>query len=391
MNDLNFTQAATLLSAVHKQATGTDVSCVPVDTSGFVAVAQATLKTGYDKVVGAISQVLASTIFSVRPYTRKFAGLAKNELQYGNHVRKITICDKDAEQDPATLAGVNDGQSVDHYKVNKPNALQTNFYGESVFMRTLTMFKHQLDVAFTSPAEFMAFVSACVQNVVDQMEKDHEDLSRAALANFIGGLYHYKGDRVVHLLTEYNAFTGKNLDAASVKKPENYPDFILWAMSRMRNVSDMLTERSYSFHANVDGKNIPRHSPLDKQKLYMLSGEVNGMEMRVFSSVFNDKYLSKMDYESVNFWQSIKEPGKVAVKPTIFNADGTVSALAEAVTCENVFAVLFDEEAVGYTVVNQWTATTPFNATGGYANTAWHFTDRYWNDFTENGVLFTLD
>ena len=56
-----------------------------------------------------------------------------------------------------------------------------------------------------------------------------------------------------------------------------------------------------------------------------------------------------------------------------------------------VFGVIFDEDAAGYTVVNQWSASAPFNARGGYTNIFWHSTDRYWNDFTENAVVLLLD
>ena len=60
---------------------------------------------------------------------------------------------------------------------------------------------------------------------------------------------------------------------------------------------------------------------------------------------------------------------------------------------------IFGEEALGYTVMNQWSATTPFNAKGGYSNVFFHFTDRFWNDFTdrfwndftENGLALLLD
>lgn len=392
MNNLDFTQAATLLTAINKQATGATVGVAVVDTGSFIAVAQSTLKMGYDTVIGAISQVLAKTLFSVRPYARKFAGLAKSEIQYGNHVRKITICDKDAQDDPS-VTNIADGSGVDHYKVNKPNVLQTNFYGETVFMRTLTMYKNQLDVAFSSPAEFMSFMTACVQNVVDQMEKDHENLARTALLNFMGGLLHYNDMRCVHLLTEYNEVTGLKLTAADIKKPDNWSGFIKWAMARVRKVSEMMTERTYAYHQNLTGKNIPRHSPVEKQKLYILGGDAYDMETQVLSSVMHDEYLKKVDYETVNFWQSMSEPGAISVAPTVLNVEGKLvdAGANEPVTATNVFGVLFDEEAVGYTTVNQWTASTPLNAVGGYSNTAWHYTDRYWNDFTENGVLFTLD
>ncbi len=61
-----------------------------------------------------------------------------------------------------------------------------------------------------------------------------------------------------------------------------------------------------------------------------------------------------------------------------------------AAVYDNVVGVLMDEEAAGYTVVNEWSAPAPFNARGGYTNIFWHFTDRYWNDFSENCVVFML-
>ena len=45
----------------------------------------------------------------------------------------------------------------------------------------------------------------------------------------------------------------------------------------------------------------------------------------------------------------------------------------------------------GYTVVNEWMNATPLNSAGGYINFWYHFTDRYWNDLTENGVVMILD
>ena len=70
--------------------------------------------------------------------------------------------------------------------------------------------------------------------------------------------------------------------------------------------------------------------------------------------------------------------------------DGTLKQPEENVVLSNVFGVMTDYETLGYNVTNQWQATTPFNAKGGYSNIFWHFTDRYWNDFTENGVIFLL-
>ena len=72
------------------------------------------------------------------------------------------------------------------------------------------------------------------------------------------------------------------------------------------------------------------------------------------------------------------------------DADGTIKIGAEQ-NLSKVFGVIMDEEAAGYTVINEWSATTPLNAKGGYWNTFLHFTDRFWNDYTEKGVVLFLD
>ena len=42
-------------------------------------------------------------------------------------------------------------------------------------------------------------------------------------------------------------------------------------------------------------------------------------------------------------------------------------------------------------MVNKWSATTPLNARGGYSVMWTHYTGRWCNDFTENGLVLLLD
>lgn len=387
VNTLNFNQCATLLTAINKQATG-QTAIVPTNASEFVSVAQTTLLAGYDNVINSISQVLSKTVFSVRPYTRKFKGLHMDNMRFGNHVRKLQVVDKDAENDQRIL--LEDGKSIDQQKVNKPVVLQTNFYGENVYQRSVTLFKDQLDVAFSSPEEFGRFVAMVLQNVSDLIEHDHENAARLTLANFIAGKI-AGNSNVVHLVSEYNAVAGVELNAETVKKPENFVPFMKWAMARIKTISDLMTERTTYFHTNIDGKPISRHTPKEMQKLYLHTAEINNMEASVMSSVYHDDYLKKIDFETVNFWQSVNSPMSISCKPVYMKNDGTLENAAENVVANNVLGVLFDTEAMGVTTVNSWSAAAPFNASGGYSNTFWHFTDRYYNDFTENGVVFLMD
>lgn len=388
VNALTFNQCATLLNAINRQATGQN-NITPTNTAEFVTLATSTLATGYDPVINAISQVLSKTVFSVRPYSRKFSGLFMDVARWGNHVRKLQIIDKEAEND--NRAPLEDGKSVDQQAVNKPAVLQTNFYGANVYQRSVTFFKDQLDTAFSSPEEFGRFIVMVLQNVSDLTEKDHENMARMALVNFIGAKVNSDNGNVIKLVSKYNDVTGLDLTAETVRQPANFVPFMKWAYAYIKTVSDLMTERSTKFHVNIDGKPVSRHTPKDKQKLYMYAADVNNIEASVLSSVFHDGYLKEMDYETVNYWQSIETPMGIQAKVGYIDASGAAQTSEENVTVSNILGVLFDEEAVGVTTVNSWSASAPFNARGGYTNTFWHYTDRYYNDLTENGVVFLLE
>lgn len=385
-NELTFNQVSTLLAAITTQATG-QTTVAPVDTASFVTVAQTALLSGYDNVINSISQVLSRTVFSIRPYNRKFSGLYMDSVKWGNHVRKLSPIDGTAKNDERLPLA--DGQAVDQQKVCKPAVLQTNFYGANVYQRCITIFKDQLDVAFSSPEEFGRFISMVLQNVSDTIEQDHEVMARAALTNFMGGKI-YQNIDVVHLLTEYNAYSGGSYTAQTIRGADIYPVFARWAYARIKTLSDLMTERSSKYHTNITGKTIQRHTPKEYQKLYLLGGEVYNIEANALSVTFRDDFARGLDYETVNFWQNINAPATINVTPSIMDNTGAIVE-ADAVNETDVFGVLFDEEAVGITTVNTWSASAPFNAAGGYTNTFWHFTDRYFNDFTENGVVFLMD
>jgi len=390
VNDLTFNQLSMVLNSIVQQATGQQVQQA-TNTAEFVSVAQTALKTGYDPVLQAISQVLSRTIFSIRPYTRKFGGLMVSNQQFGNIVRKLNIADKDWEED--SRFELTDQNSVDMYKVNKPSILQTNFYGANVFEKSLTIFKDQLDCAFSNPDEFGRFVSMTMTNASDMIEQAHENLARATLANFIGGKISGDTASVIHLLTEYNTITGLKppLTAETVYQPANFKPFMQWVYSRVASLSSLMTERTQKFHINVTGKEISRHTPVNKQKVYLYAPARYQTETMVLADVYHDNFLRMADNETVNFWQSIDKPDEINVQPVYLQADGTLKSDDTPLNQKGIFGVMFDEEAAGYTVVNQWSAPTPFNSKGGYSNIFWHFTDRYWNDFTENGIVLLLD
>lgn len=401
VNDMIVHQASTVLNSLVKQATGQ--ATITASTPGeFVSVAQTALKTGYDPILNAMSQMWGRTIFSIRPYTRKFKGMEMSLDRWGNACRKISVAEQpvkdderfsypagyDATQTPAD----GNGKSVDMFKLNKPDILQTNFYGQSVYENIYTVFRDNLDVAFTGPDEFMRFNSMVAQNRSDKLEQYRETIARGLLVNYIASIIEDDGDgRVVHLLTEYNTLTGQQLTAQSVYQPTNFQSFMEFVYSRIANISRMMTERSEMFQTVINNKHVMRHTPPNRQKVYLLSRYMDMFDAMVKANTFHDNYLKYTDYEGVNFWQSIDEPDSIKAIATYTHMNGTVYTSDVATEKTGIFGVIFDEDALGYAQVNAWNSLTPFNPVGGYWNDVDHVNFRTLMDMTEKGVLLLLD
>lgn len=387
-NDLSFTQSAIILNSLLEQAQG-KASITAVNETQFVAQAQIALKIGYEGMMNALSQVLSRTIFSTRVYSRKLKGLNADAIRFGNHVRKINIIDGEFEDD--SRQSLTDGQSIDQWTVNKPKALQMNFYGENIYQVSKTFFRDQLDVAFSSSSEFGSFVSAVLQNVSNMVEQKHEITARATLNNLIAGKCVADIDNVIYLISEYKTEKGITDVSFNYRDPDNFPDFARWLFGYIETLSDKLTDRGIMYHMNVSGKEINRHTPKEDQILYLFGPLMNAIDKEVKSITFNEELLKVIDYEKVNYFQSPKDPQKIIVKPNYIDETGALVNSESNVTIDNILGVLFDREAAGYTTVNTWSQSTPMNAKGGYTNTFWHFTDRPWLDLTENAIVLILD
>lgn len=413
VNDLTLYQASTVLVDIIQQATGKKVMD-PVSPGEFTSVATTALKTAADPIMNALSQMWGRTIFAVRPYREKFASLYMDMDRWANVTRKISFADKDIKNDerfvwPAgydSTQGVpnGDGSSVDMYKINKDDPLQTNFYGQSVYQDVRTEFLSNLETAFRGPEEFMRYNAAAVLSRANKLAQYRENIGRAITINLIGSLYYIAnsvaplGDssRVIHLLTEYNAATGLSLTSQTVLQEANYAAFTRWVYARIGNLVDLMSERSTMFQTTVNSKVINRHTGAEDLRIFILSKYLRQMDSMAKSITFHDDLLKFGTVESVAFWQDIRTPDQVDLANTISltGADGAVitSALAAGSTAlPNVYGVIFDKDALGYAMTREASYVTPFNAAGEYWNQYMHANFRTVQDTTEKSVLLMLD
>lgn len=386
VNTMGIEQAYQLVQAIHEQATG-QKTIQPTDLSSFISVATSTLQSGYENTLNAITQVLGRTIMAVRPYNEKFRGLEYSAERWGGITRKISFADTPALADP-TYALV-DGLSVDQFVVKKPNVLETRYYGSDTYKGQYTIFQRQLDTAFRSPEDFASFMSSFMLHFVNERTQWLENLKRSMLANAIGAKEDMAQD-VIHLLTEYNTATGLALTSQTVMQPANYKPFMQWMYARVSNISRLMTERSQLFQQVITNKPIMRHTPVEDQKVYMLSSFLDGMDAMVLADTYHDNFLRYADVEAVNYWQAIENPDEVSVTPVYIDNTGAVkTGTAQVLT--DVAGIMFDRDAIGYNIYQDSLETSPYNADGQYWNVFHHVRLALMFDASEKVVVLQLD
>ena len=388
---MEFADISAILAEINKLATGQKTDIEIVDTSSFVSVAQAAQLAGYDNFTGAISQVLARTIFAVRPYDAPMKRLQVSAEEYGNHTRKINYFDDDPVKDAAW--NLQDGQSVDMYEVHKPKILQTNYYGQTNYSRVYTQADTQLKAAFTGPDQLAEFWSNMVLHMANQIESDRANLATNLLVNHLTGVTKTSPTSVVYLLDEYNALNGTNLTPQTVYQQANFPDFAKFAYARINDVSRMMKRRSSNWHQNWEISGTPynfmRHTPYDRQHLYLYSYTQDQINARVIPDTFHDQMLKYRDVELVDMWQNLDHRDTIAATPVVTTAAGATKKEGN-VKLTNVFGCLIDWDALGYSPIDNAVLATPMNARGRYTNFWYHYNWRWWDDFTENTALFLL-
>ena len=229
-----------------------------------------------------------------------------------------------------------------------------------------------------------------MQNIADKFAQIKEAEARALLNNFITTKFSVDTDNAINVLQAYYDETGVTLTPATMFDVTNYTAFSRWLGGFIATLMDSMSERSLKYHMNITGKEIMRHTEDRFLRKYYSANVFNHINSAVAAGLYNEERVTKLldGAEKVTYWQNIEDPYSVQGTPSYLNTTtGAVDVAGSSVLVENIVGVLFDVEACGMTTLSTWTAPSAFNPSGGYSNVFWHFTQKTWNDFTENFVL----
>ena len=406
-----------LMNSLVHQATGQQ-SITVVDTSTFVSAGERVLATGMENVFNSLNIVLGRLIVASRPYKAKLTLMdAINTGMYTNRLRKISFYTKDAKASGAfntnlftnLKEGFTAGQNPDaegtaqstksQWEQNQQPSLEMNFGNSATWQDCITMYEVQVKEAFRSEAEFAQFIAGYLTEHANDIESQREAWNRMALLNKIASVYDMsaamKGS-VINLTAAFNAKFGTTYTSAELRTTY-LKEFLAFFVAEFKLVSERMTERSKNYHwspATVEGYSLLRHTPYDRQRVYLYSPLFTEAEALVLPQIFNPKFLDiKTQYESIGYWQSNEsdaDRSKIKVTPAVTDTDTGLQKAGAAVNLDYVVGMITDVDGLMTNMQLDTVATTPLEARKLYRNTWNTFVKGVVSDNTENAVIFIM-
>lgn len=407
MANLTYTQIAPLLTQMYNQYTGR--TSAQNLTFGQM---QNTFKMGFDREDDTLYQiiptVLAKSIYSIRPYSRKLSGMVWDDQRYGNYIRKFTPIVNESEVDndewSINVELAKDPASQDWKAGTKPvkyDVLLSIASGGQTYARKYTIYKNQINAAFDSEPGVAAYFSMLMTEFSNVYEIDLENRARAQLANLAiiladagkaaptnGNVC--KKEQVFHALTKYNAETGLAMTAKTIMNPADFRPFMIWLSAEMKTLKENLAVRGTRFHGDFTDKVVNRHTDAADLRFYLVSKFGNYFEANG-SEFFHPEKAELGDYEKVTFWTDPSNPMQIKGSAEGVKLDGKTKFTLSDQTVDNVLGIMMDIDTLGIVPVDQWSALEPLNARFGFRNGWNHYTFKTPVDFTENAILILLD
>lgn len=371
-------QIYSIVNAVCEETMG-ESALVATDTASLVAMGNAILSssTNTECFIDTLVQRIGRTMISYRPYKSKLGLMAVSDMTMGAIMQKIKVQMPEAVEDVTTQ--LIDGQSIDQYIISKPKAKQKLFVKRTPYTFYITIQKKWLREAFTSESAMGSFIAAIYGEVENKLELSQENLARLCMANFMASISG-SANRVVNLVTEYNALQSDvtiTADNAFI-----HEGFLRYALGRMNNISKKMETMSVLYNDGTE----TRHSPKADQRFVSIVDFQTALETQVQWAAFHDQYVKKDNGIEVPYWQAAQSPLDIDLL-----VEGDDPDNPDNVTLSNIVAFIHDRDALGTYRKEVEVATTPLNARGLYTNQFWHMNDLYFNDVSENGIIFTLN
>lgn len=384
-------QIYTIVNEVASQAMGSKAIAV-VDNTGLIALGNTVLGSDATKnnFINALTDRIGRTIVSFRAYHSHFPDFERDSIEWGNILQKLKIGMPDAEQDDSY--NLENGKSVDQYKINRTSVNQLLFTNETPWQTHITVHLDALEKAFVDSNAMGAFISGMFGEVQNRIELAMENLSMDCVNNYMAEILtspETSDNRVIRLVTEYKEKTGVDHTAEPLAALDD-EKFLNYVVRRINTLSTTMEYMTHGIYNSAPDGSIPvsaysRHTPKSEQRMMLFIDLVNSLKTNINSKAFNMEQVAiDIPFQTVPFWQSMKNPSGISIKPA--SGRGETTGVQESF----IMGILYDREAMGTFKKKYNSITSPVNAAGQYYNVFYHMITMYYNDLTENAVIFLL-
>jgi hypothetical protein len=372
-------QIYALINEVAKQTFGESAVTV-TDTSTLVALGDKVLSSDVDtdKFAKTLVDRIGRTIFSIRRYTASGDdGLVKEPFEYGCIVQKIYVDLPEAKENKAWEIGES-SYTPTYAPVIKPSIKQKLFEKTVTWEIDVTIPDFMFRTAFTSAQGVATLIDAIFTTMDNYMEIALENNKNLTRATFIANKLNKGNPCGKHnLLAEYNALTGATLTVATCMRDIG---FLKWASQQINLWASRMKKMSVLFN----DENYKRHTPTTDLVVNVLQDFDSALVSYLESDTYHNEMVKLANtYSTLPYWQgtgetySFSDTSKIHVK---LNKDTTVEQ-------SGVIAVMYDRDAMGVTITKR-NGTTERNNHDEYTNYYNKATYGYFNDMSENGIVF---
>lgn len=380
------TQIYELVNDAIKESIG-DQAQLNEDLGNLVDVGKAVLGSPYTLPLYAKNLInrIGREVYRIQEYSGRAPQVYMDAWEYGSIRLKISFGLYDAQANSSW--SLQDGESVDPFVFTEGNAKAKYFNERVTFEVPLSITEVMIKQSFTSAEEMNAFVSGMFSYIQNSMTIATDELIMKTINNFTAEtIYDEYGTNDVSLTSHVKAINLYYLFKQQYPTSDltadncmNDAEFIRFAAFTMDVVRERLKIMSKTF--NIE--NEARFTTSEDLRVVCLADFWSAAKVFLQSDTFHNEYTALPKADTVAFWQS---SGTTWDEVSSINVTTTEGHTVEQ---DGIVAVMFDRNALGVSCMNKRT-TTQYNGRGEYTNYWFKQDAAYWNDFSENFVVFLV-
>ncbi len=353
-----------------------------IDVHTFVDVGNTVISSNdnTENFYNVIMDKIGKDIYVNRSYISRFPWILRTAGEYGSIIRKIRIKDTEATENPAY--SLVSGTAYSDNIFNPSEISQKIFNKREGFEIDVSIPTVQVKSAFSSMEDMNAFISAIYTAVENSQRARVDAVTKLAIMNFIANKIN-SDNGIIDILALYNEAYGETKTATSFIFDEKCMKFAAFVI---QNYKAFLQERTALFSTDE----TLTFTPNEYQHGVFIAPFLNAMKVFLQSDIFNPELTNIGTFDSVAAWQSPESVAYDMADITRINIKAN-NATTQGVSVDRNFiiGIIFDRDAIG-AHNSDYRVPTALAKRGEFINSFYKFDVSYFNDLSENAVVFTL-